>query len=106
MVTTRSRRRAETLARSAVESRLAARAHAAGPNHGFQWIGSAVARVREWQVWCATTEARYDELAAHLAANHGEQLADVVRIAIDAAPPQYLLWLNAETVSTGPRTGE
>ena len=101
MITARSHRDAESLGRSAVETRLAAKADVLGPYRVFERVNNTVSVVREWQIRYVTTEPLYPALADHLAAHHPGPLADVVRIAIDAATPQYLLWVNAETVGAG-----
>src|SRR4051812_28782306 len=88
---------AQELARGAVEARLAACAQLVGPIESvYRWQGD-ISAAPEWQVVFKTTTDRYAELEAHLSAEHGYEVPEILCIPISAGAPAYLGWLSAET---------
>lgn len=97
VTTTATREEADRLARSAVERRLAACAQVAGPITSTYWWEGEVQTSTEWQCVLKTTAARFDELRAHLEAEHSYETPEIVATAIVAGSAPYLDWIQAET---------
>jgi periplasmic divalent cation tolerance protein len=88
---------ANTLARSAVEARLAACAQVTGPVASiYRWQGG-VETAAEWQVVFKTTAEAYPGLEVHIKARHGYDVPEIVMVPILAGNPDYLAWIAAET---------
>lgn len=97
ITTTDTETSASALARSAVEARLAACAQVIGPiTSTYRWQG-AIETAQEWQVVLKTTAASYPDLEAHLRAEHGYDVPEIVMVPIAAGNPAYLAWITAET---------
>jgi periplasmic divalent cation tolerance protein len=93
---------AASLARSAVEERLAACAQLAGPVESiYRWHGS-VETATEWQVWFKTTASRYAALAERIAADHPYDVPEILRVPIAAGHPPYLAWIDEQTTPDVP----
>jgi len=100
VTTTDSREEADRLALSAVERRLAACAQVLGPvTSTYRWEG-AVQTAPEWQCVLKTTSARFDELRAHLEAEHSYETPEIVATPIVAGADAYLEWIQRETSAT------
>lgn len=97
VVTAETREEAERLARSAVERRLAACAQVVGPISSTYWWNGAVETAAEWQLLLKTTAARFEELRAHLEAEHAYETPEIIATPIVAGSPAYLDWVNRET---------
>jgi len=94
--TTDSRAEAVQLASAAVEARLAACAHVAGPVASMYWWEGAVERSEEWTLQLKLPAARYDALAAFIAARHSYDEPEIVATPIVAGSDGYLRWLADE----------
>ncbi len=94
VTTTETREEADRLARSAVERRLAACAHVAGPITSTYWWRDAVETATEWQCVLKTTAARLDELRAHLEAGHSYETPEIVATPIVGGSAAYLEWIE------------
>lgn len=94
---TDSRREADSLARIAVERRLAACAQVTGPLNSTYWWQGKIENAEEWAVWLKTASSRVDDLIAMLKAEHSYELPDIVAMPIIAGHPPYLEWLRRET---------
>lgn len=94
--TTDSREKAEALARSAVEARLAACAQVSGPVTSVYHWRSAVETAEEWQVVLKTTGGRYAALEAHLLAAHDYETPEILATAVVGGSAAYLEWLETE----------
>ncbi|MER5973254.1 divalent-cation tolerance protein CutA [Streptomyces sp. NPDC002055] len=98
LTTIDSEDRAQRLAASAVEQRLAACAQIDGPIRSvYQWQGKIEADA-EWRVLYKTTAARYPELEAHIKRVHTYDTPEVIVTPITAGSDEYLAWLRTETV--------
>jgi periplasmic divalent cation tolerance protein len=62
----------------------------------YRWQG-AVEEATETPLIIKTTQSRYAELEAAIAAAHPYQLPEIVVIPIVAGLPQYLDWIGHET---------
>lgn len=89
-----SREDAARLARSAVQSRLAATAQVVGPVASFFWHEGELGEGEEWQVWLKTTAARYADLESHLIQNHPWQKPEVTAVPLVAGSLPYLDWVS------------
>jgi periplasmic divalent cation tolerance protein len=97
LTTTDSAERAESLSRSAVESRLAACGQVLGPITSTYWWQGNLETAPEWQIQFKTTRAGYDALAAHLIERHHYDEPEIVATPILAGSSGYLEWIRTET---------
>lgn len=97
VTTTDSREKADTLAWSAVENRLAACAQVLGPITSTYWWQGQVEAASEWLCILKTTAARCDELVAHLRGQHTYETPEIVATPIVGGNPDYLSWIAQET---------
>ncbi|QCX76450.1 Divalent-cation tolerance protein CutA [Streptomyces sp. YIM 121038] len=97
LTTTDTADKADTLARAAVEARLAACAQINGPvTSVYRWEG-AVETAREWQVFLKTTQERYAALEAWLLQTHDYETPEIIATPVTRGSAAYLGWLAAET---------
>ncbi|MFJ8884057.1 divalent-cation tolerance protein CutA [Streptomyces sp. NPDC102402] len=102
LTTTDSEEKAHTLARGAVDARLAACAQISAPvTSVYRWEG-AVESGEEWQVLFKTTAQRYDELEAHLLAAHDYATPEIIAVPVVRGSDRYLAWVSAETAPVAP----
>jgi periplasmic divalent cation tolerance protein len=92
-----SREAAETLARSAVEARLAACAQVGEPVFSAYWWQETLETAREWPVTFKTTITRYADLEAHIRSRHAYEVPEVVCLPVIAGSAPYLEWVRAST---------
>jgi periplasmic divalent cation tolerance protein len=85
---------AATLARSAVERRLAASAQIVGPIQAVAWHAGAVHAGDEWIVLLKTTADRYPQLEAHLADAHPWDNPEISATPILRGSEGCLSWLE------------
>ncbi|MEU1214951.1 divalent-cation tolerance protein CutA [Streptomyces sp. NPDC005791] len=97
LTTTDSEEKAHTLARGAVEARLAACAQISAPVTSVYRWQDAVETGQEWQVLLKTTAERYDELEAHLAEAHDYETPEIIAMPVVRGSDRYLAWVAAET---------
>ncbi|WP_405948341.1 divalent-cation tolerance protein CutA [Streptomyces prunicolor] len=97
---TETREQAIELARSVVQSRLAAGAQIIGPVVSAFWHDGAFGTGEEWQLLLKTRQARYDELEAHLLKHHPWQSPEIAAVPIVAGSEACLRWLAANTEPT------
>ncbi|AJC60126.1 MULTISPECIES: divalent-cation tolerance protein CutA [Streptomyces] len=99
LTTTDSEERAQNLAATAVEARLAACAQIDGPIKSvYQWQGN-IETDAEWRVLYKTTAARYADLEKHIKAVHTYDTPEIIATPITGGSNEYLSWLRAETAS-------
>jgi periplasmic divalent cation tolerance protein len=92
-----SRELADKIARSAVESRLAACAQVVGPIAStYHWAGT-VEQATEWLVLLKTTAERFDALAAHIKDKHPYETPEILAVPVLAGAEDYLRWISSET---------
>lgn len=93
--------RAEALAASLVEARLAACVNLHAPMRSiYRWNGE-VARDGERQVVIKTTLARLAALEARVRAAHPYELPEWIVVAPDEVSAEYRRWVLAETSDDG-----
>lgn len=92
---------AMTLARSAVEARLAASAQVYGPLRSVFWHLGELGTGDEWQVMLKTTADRYRALEEHLVAKHPWTNPEVTAIPLVEGASQYLEWLRRTVADPG-----
>jgi periplasmic divalent cation tolerance protein len=91
--------RADELARTLVDERLAACVNVHGPMMStYRWKGK-VERDAERQLVIKTTRDRVSALETRLRALHPYELPEFIVIAVDGGSDAYLKWLDDETRS-------
>jgi periplasmic divalent cation tolerance protein len=95
--TTDSRAEAVELARTAVESRLAACAQVSGPVASTYWWEGAVERAEEWLLTLKLPASGYQALAEFIARSHSYDEPEIVATPIVAGSEGYLSWIEEET---------
>jgi periplasmic divalent cation tolerance protein len=88
---------AHSLARSAVEARVAACAQVLGPISSTYWWEGKVDTSQEWYVVFKTTADSYPDLETHIKASHSYDVPEIIVTPIVAGNPAYLDWITAET---------
>lgn len=92
-----SKEEAGRIARTLVESKLAACAQVMGPIEShYRWKG-ALEQSTEWLCLVKTRRANYAAVEAAIRANHSYEVPEIVAIPIEAGSESYLAWLRAET---------
>lgn len=97
LTTTDSEDKAHALARSAVETRLAACAQISAPVTSVYRWRNAIETTEEWQVFFKTTAERYDELEEHLQREHDYATPEIIALPVIRGSARYLGWVTAET---------
>ena len=90
---TANKEMAVKLAKSVVESRLAAGAQVTGPIISVFWHSGEFDTGEEWQVILKTTEDRYSQLEAHLIEQHEWANPEVTAVPLVAGSESYLEWV-------------
>ncbi|GIH09988.1 hypothetical protein Rhe02_80550 [Rhizocola hellebori] len=86
-----------TLARSAVEARLAACAQVSGPIRSvYRWQGE-LEEADEWAVVFKTRLSRYHEIEAFINEHHSYEVPEIVCTPIGMGNPAYLAWIIDST---------
>jgi periplasmic divalent cation tolerance protein len=96
LTTTDSQDAASSLARSIVDSRLAACVQVVGPITSYYWWEKEVNHEQEWQLWAKTTQAQYAALEAHIRAEHSYDVPEIIQLPITAGSTGYLSWIAKE----------
>jgi periplasmic divalent cation tolerance protein len=97
LTTTDAADKAQALAGSAVEARVAACAQVDGPiTSVYRWDG-AVRTDQEWRVLFKTTAERYPELEAHIKSIHDYDTPEIIATPVTRGSDAYLSWVSAET---------
>jgi periplasmic divalent cation tolerance protein len=88
--------KAESIANTLVERRLAACVNIIGPIRSiYRWKG-AIEREREYLLLIKTTAERASELATAFAELHAYELPERLELAIEGGSAAYLEWLDAQ----------
>ena len=101
---------ARSLARSLVESRLAACAHITPIESFYHWKG-ALQNDTEFQISFKTRAEHYDRLEAAIRAQHPYELPDIHALPLEQVYAPYARWLETSTeersaaMSAPPRSG-
>lgn len=91
---------ARTLARGAVERRLAACVHIARIDSVYRWDGG-VQEDPEWRLMFKVGDAAYDRLAAYILDAHPYDEPALWAVRIDRGASGFLDWIDAETSGKG-----
>jgi periplasmic divalent cation tolerance protein len=86
-----------TLARTAVEARLAAGGQVVGPVTSVFWHLGELGTGQEWQAILKTTEDRYEQLERHLVEHHEWSNPEITAVPIAAGLAPYLDWVDRTT---------
>lgn len=86
------------LARSAVESKLAAGGQVVGPVTSVFWHLGEFGTGEEWQVVLKTTAANYEQLETHLIEHHVWTNPEVTAVPITRASVSYAQWVNRVSI--------
>ena len=90
---------AEKLAAALIEQRVAACVNLLAPCRSvYRWQG-AVQHDEEHPVLIKTTAERYAALETAIRAVHPYELPEIVAVPVERGSPDYLEWVNAETVT-------
>jgi periplasmic divalent cation tolerance protein len=92
-----SRLEAATLARTAVEERLAACAQLVGPIASTYWWEGEIESAEEWMVVFKTTLDRFEELAVLITEQHTYDTPEIIATPVIAGSADYLGWLSDQT---------
>ncbi|MFI5839668.1 divalent-cation tolerance protein CutA [Catenuloplanes sp. NPDC051500] len=90
---------ARTLARSAVEARLAASAQIVGPVETVFWHLGELGGGEEWQVLLRVTVEGYAALEEHLVNEHPWDNPEVTALPFTHAAPAYVAWIQRATTA-------
>ncbi|MFJ5223999.1 divalent-cation tolerance protein CutA [Streptomyces sp. NPDC088400] len=97
LTTTDSAEKAQHLAASAVDARVAACAQIDGPiTSVYRWEG-AVQTDPEWRVLYKTTVDRFPELEAQIRSVHDYDTPEIIATPITHGGADYLSWVSEET---------
>ena len=91
---------ATQLARSIIDSRLAACAQVLGPIKSCYWWQGEVETASEWICFIKTTTVRFEALADHIKANHSYDVPEITASPITHGSTDYLTWISKETSAT------
>ncbi len=92
-----SREKAGELARSIVESRLAACVQILGPVVSTYWWRGVMETADEYLLLAKTTGAAVEELTGHIRARHPYDVPEIVAVPIEHGLGDYLNWISTET---------
>jgi periplasmic divalent cation tolerance protein len=94
---TDSRQEAATLAKSAVQQRLAACAQLVGPLASTYWWEGEIETAEEWMVVFKTTADRFEELAGLITEGHSYDTPEIIATPVVAGSGEYLGWVKEQT---------
>lgn len=89
---------AETLAQLIVQARLGACVQVQGIKSFYMWRGEA-RQEREYLLTIKTRSALYEPLQAFIRAHHSYATPEIVQLPITTGWPDYLAWIEAETLT-------
>jgi periplasmic divalent cation tolerance protein len=95
--TTDSRQEAATLAKSAVQERLAAAAQLIGPVASTYWWEGEIESAEEWMVVFKTTADSFADLAALITEIHSYDTPEIIATEVVAGSGDYLQWVTDQT---------
>jgi len=97
--TTSTREDATSLARVALEQRLAACAQVSGPITSLYWWQHRLETTDEWLCTFKTSATALPPLKAALRAAHSYTTPEIVATVIEDGDADYLAWIDAETTT-------
>jgi periplasmic divalent cation tolerance protein len=86
-----------TLARTAVEERLAACAQVSGPIWSVYRWREEVEETEEWLVTFKTRASLYPVLEKHINEHHSYEVPEILCLAVTQGNPDYLTWVYEST---------
>lgn len=95
--TTDSRQEAATLAKSAVQERLAACAQLVGPIASTYWWEGEIESAEEWMVVFKTTADSFEDLATLITEVHSYDTPEIIATPVVAGSGDYLQWVSDQT---------
>jgi len=101
--TTATQEEARQIARSSVERRLAACAQVIGPIVSTYWWQGGIETAGEWMCLLKTPASEFEPLARHIRAEHSYDTPEITATPISLGSPDYLAWIERETVGGGRR---
>ena len=93
LTTAATEEQASALARSMVESGLAACVHIQAIRSVYRWEGELFDEP-EWRVAAKTTAERYEAVERHIRQRHTYETPEILRVAIDGGSAEYLRWIE------------
>lgn len=96
-VTVDDRDKAASLARSAVEARLAACAQLVGPIVSTYWWEGQIETAEEFLLLLKTTGDSVDRLTEHIRSEHPYETPEIIALPIEGGLTTYLDWIASET---------
>jgi periplasmic divalent cation tolerance protein len=88
--------RAEAMARTLVDERLAACVNVHGPMTSIYWWEGSVQREAERQLVIKTTRERLPVLEARLKDLHSYELPELLVVPVEEGSPEYAAWVGRE----------
>jgi periplasmic divalent cation tolerance protein len=85
---------ADSMARSLVESGLAACVQVLGPVRSTYWWKDSLEQTDEWLCFIKTSSERYDALVRAIERIHPYEVPEIVRFEIGGGSERYLAWLD------------
>ena len=98
LTTIDDRTKAEELATAVVEARLAACAQLSSPIQSVYHWNSVIEKNEETQIWMKTRGDLYPKLEKFIQDFHSYEVPEIVAIPIVAGLPNYLTWVQKETL--------
>lgn len=102
LTTVATEERARALARSLVDSGLAACVHLQQIQSVYRWKGE-VFDEPEWQMAVKTTSERYTAVERHIKERHTYETPEIVRVEITDGSAEYLRWIEESVASGSPK---
>jgi periplasmic divalent cation tolerance protein len=93
MVTAGGRNDAERLGEGLVEAHLAGYCSVIPTVHSFYYWNGQLKREHESLLLVKTLESRAQAVQEYVRANHGNELPEIIQVAIEGGLPAYLEWL-------------
>lgn len=100
ITTCENQEKAELLAKSILEERLAACVQLSSISSFYRWEG-AVANDDEIKLLIKTREELYDKLEKHIAENHAYDVPEIIMLSVGRGSIAYLGWIDEETAGRG-----
>ncbi len=96
VTTTETHEDAEKIARTLVESRLAACVQIVGPIRSiYRWQGQ-IQTSQEWQCWAKTRSERWAEVEEAIRRLHPYEVPEILAVPVEAGSASYLKWLDEQ----------
>jgi len=98
ITTTDTKESAKQIAETLVEKKLAACVQISGPIIStYEWKGK-IENAEEWYCVIKTRKSLYKEVEESIKALHSYEVPEIIAVSITTGSPDYLKWLEEETV--------